>query len=159
MEKEVFQVPAAALGRINRWGHGEDANVTVNAAMLSNVLDVLKSSPASRLCHVTLQTGTQHYMGPVHDSSYSAHLKPHEPPFTEDSPRLPYPNFYYPLEDLLASYWPSLTFSVHRSSIIIGASSRSVYNTLLTLATCAWICRHEGLVFRFQGTMHMRAFF
>ncbi|OMO53567.1 hypothetical protein CCACVL1_28547 [Corchorus capsularis] len=131
----------------------EEANITVNSAMLGNVLNVLKSSPTSRLSHVTLQTGTKHYMGPIYDPSYPT-PKPHEPPFVEDSPRLPYPNFYYALEDLVASYAPSLTYSVHRSSIIIGASPRSVYNTLLTLATYASICRHEGLVFRFPGTKY-----
>lgn len=120
----------------------EEANVSLNAVMLANVLDVLKSAPASRLSHLTLQTGTQHYMGPVHDTSLADQLIPHDPPFHEDMPRLPYPNFYYALEDVVASYSPSLTYSVHRSSIIIGASSRSVYNMLLTLAVYATICRH-----------------
>ncbi|MBA0650323.1 hypothetical protein Goklo_017753, partial [Gossypium klotzschianum] len=81
-------------------------------------------------------------------------LEPHEPPFREDLPRLPYPNFYYALEDLLESYAPSLTYSVHRSSIIIGASSRSVYNALLTLAVYALICRYEGLPFRYPGSRY-----
>ncbi|XVF28237.1 hypothetical protein REPUB_Repub15cG0012200 [Reevesia pubescens] len=132
----------------------EEANVTVNATMLANVLNVLKSCPASRLSHVTLQTGTKHYMGPIFDPFHSAHLKPHEPPFLEDLPRLPYPNFYYALEDLVASYAPSLTCFVHRSSIIIGVSSRSVYNSLLTLAAYALICRYEGLPFRYPGTRY-----
>lgn len=69
----------------------EEANVSVNAVMLANVLDVLKSAPSSRLVHVTLQTGTQHYMGPVHDPAHSAQLIPHDTPFREDSPRLPLP--------------------------------------------------------------------
>ncbi|XP_022761259.1 3-oxo-Delta(4,5)-steroid 5-beta-reductase-like [Durio zibethinus] len=132
----------------------EEANVTVNATMLANVLNVLKSGPSSRLSHITLQTGTQHYMGPIHNPRNKAHLKPHEPPFLEDMPRLPYPNFYYALEDLVASYAPSLTYSVHRSSIIIGASSRSVYNALLTLAAYASICRYEGLPFRYPGNQY-----
>ncbi|XWS38965.1 hypothetical protein CRYUN_Cryun18bG0009000 [Craigia yunnanensis] len=132
----------------------EEENVTVNATMLTNVLDVLKSGPASRLSHITLQTGTQHYMGPIHDPSYSAHLKPHESPFLEDSPRLPYPNFYYALEDLVASHTPSATYSVHRSSVIVGASSRSAYNSLLTLAVYASICRQEGLPFRYPGSRY-----
>ena len=132
----------------------EEANVKVNAAMLTNVLNVLKSGPASRLSHITLQTGTQHYMGPIHDPAHSAHLIPHETPFIEDLPRLPYPNFYYTLEDLVASHAPSLTYSVHRSSIITGASSRSVYNALLTMAVYAIICRHESMAFRFPGTRY-----
>ncbi|KAH7513443.1 hypothetical protein FEM48_Zijuj12G0200500 [Ziziphus jujuba var. spinosa] len=132
----------------------EEANVTVNAVMLSNVLNVLKSAPASRLTHITLQTGTQHYMGPIHDPTRSAHLIPHDPPFREDYPRLPYPNFYYALEDLVDSYAPSISYSVHRSSIIIGSSSRSVYNSLLSLAVYAAICKYEGLKFRFPGTRY-----
>ncbi|GKV31390.1 hypothetical protein SLEP1_g40082 [Rubroshorea leprosula] len=122
--------------------------------MLANVLDVLRSDPASRLTHVTLQTGTKHYMGPIFDPNHSCHLKSHDPPFHEDLPRLPYPNFYYALEDLVASYSPSFSYSVHRSSIIIGASSRSVYNALLTLAVYATVCRHEGLPFRYPGTRY-----
>ncbi|KAL4643088.1 hypothetical protein ACB092_02G068100 [Castanea dentata] len=117
----------------------EEANVKVNAAMLTNVFNVLKS-------------GTQHYMGPIHDLAHSVHLIPHGPPFIEDLPRLSYPNFYYALEDVVASHAPSLTYSVHCSSIIIGASSRSMYNALLTMAVYATICRHESMAFRFPGT-------
>ncbi|KAF8387797.1 hypothetical protein HHK36_026454 [Tetracentron sinense] len=132
----------------------EEANVTVNSAMLSNVLNVLKMAPASRLSHITLQTGTKHYLGPIFDSALASQLVPRDPPFSEDSPRLPFPNFYYALEDLLKSYSPSLTYSVHRSSIIIGASSRSIYNTLLTLAVYASICKYEGLPFKYPGTRY-----
>ncbi|CAJ1940894.1 unnamed protein product [Sphenostylis stenocarpa] len=113
----------------------EEVNTRVNKTMLLNVLTVLKSSASSKLIHVTLQTGTKHYMGPIFDPAHSSQLISHDPPFHENMARLPYPNFYYPLEDLVQSYAPSLTYSVHRSSIIIGASSRSVHNTLLTLAT------------------------
>ncbi|CAK9172858.1 unnamed protein product [Ilex paraguariensis] len=133
----------------------EEANVTINTAMLQNVLSVLlQSSPPSPLRHVTLQTGTQYYMGPIHDPILGFKLNPHESPFREDSPRLPHPNFYYPLEDLVASYSPAVTFSIHRSSIIIGASSRSFYNTLLTLCVYATICKYEGLAFRYPGTKY-----
>ncbi|KAK9289076.1 hypothetical protein L1049_017547 [Liquidambar formosana] len=132
----------------------EEANVSINEIMLANVLNVLKSAPSSPLSHITLQTGTQHYMGPVHDQVLSGQLVPHDPPFREELPRLPYPNFYYALEDLIASYSPSLTYSIHRASIIIGASSRSVYNALLTLAAYATICRSEGTPFRYPGTRY-----
>ncbi|TKY54208.1 3-oxo-Delta(4,5)-steroid 5-beta-reductase [Spatholobus suberectus] len=131
----------------------EEANTIVNKTMLLNVLTALKSSSSS-LIHVTVQTGTKHYIGPIFDPARSTQLICHEPPFHENMPRLPYPNFYYALEDLLQSYAPSLTYSVHRSSIIIGASSRSVHNTLLTLATYAAICRHVGLAFRYPGTKY-----
>ncbi|KAK7387967.1 hypothetical protein VNO78_22766 [Psophocarpus tetragonolobus] len=130
----------------------EQVNATVNKTMLLNVLTALKSS-TFRLTHVTLQTGTKHYMGPIFDPVLSGGLISHDPPFHENMPRLPYPNFYYSLEDLLQSSL-SYSYSVHRSSIIIGASPRSVQNALLTLATYAAICRHLGLPFRYPGTRY-----
>ncbi|KAK7842169.1 iridoid synthase cyc2 [Quercus suber] len=111
----------------------EESNIVANSTMLENVIKALKSATSSRLCHITLQTGTKHYMGPIFDPVLGTQLVHHEPPFHEDMPRLPYPNFYYALEDLLASYSPSFSYSVHRSSRIVGASSRSFYNALLTL--------------------------
>ncbi|KAL1372422.1 hypothetical protein HN51_002579 [Arachis hypogaea] len=132
----------------------EEANVAVNTTMLHNVLTTLKSSPSSRLSHVTLQTGTKHYMGPIQDPTRSNQLVGHEPPFHEDMPRLPYPNFYYALEDLLASHAPSLTYSVHRSSIIIGASSRSGHNALVMVGAYAAVCRHLGVPFRYPGNRY-----
>ncbi|KAL1372423.1 hypothetical protein HN51_002580 [Arachis hypogaea] len=132
----------------------EEANIATNKAMLHNVLTTLKSSPSSRLTHVTLQTGTKHYMGPIFDPARSTQLLSHDPPFHEDMPRLPYPNFYYAQEDLLASHAPSLTYSVHRSSIIIGASSRSAINTLVMLGAYAAVCRHLRLPFRYPGTRY-----
>ncbi|KAL3567456.1 hypothetical protein D5086_030107 [Populus alba] len=101
--------------------HGnEEVNISVNSTMLANVLNALKSTAPSRLRHVTLLTGTKHYMGPIFDPSLRGELVHQEPPFKEDLGRLPYPNFYHALEDLVASYLPSITHSVHRSSIIIG---------------------------------------
>jgi len=132
----------------------EEDNVRINKTMLLNVLTALKSCTHSKLAHVTVQTGTQHYMGPIHDPVLSTKLISHDPPFHESMARLPYPNFYYALEDLVESYAPSFTYSVHRSSIIVGASSRSIYNSLLTLATYAVICRHVGLAFRYPGTKY-----
>ncbi|KAI4303154.1 hypothetical protein MLD38_038818 [Melastoma candidum] len=132
----------------------EEDNMRVNTAMLRNVLDVLRSAPSSKLTHVTLQTGTKHYMGPIFDPAHPGVPVPPETPFLEDTPRLPYPNFYYALEDVVASYTPSVTYSVHRSSIIVGSSSRSYYNTLLTLAVYASICKYEGRPFRYFGSKY-----
>ncbi|KAF3972405.1 hypothetical protein CMV_004077 [Castanea mollissima] len=132
----------------------EESNVAANSTMLENVIKALKSATPSRLCHITLQTGTKHYMGPIFDPVLGTQLVHHEPPFHEGMPRLPYPNFYYALEDLLASYSPSLTYSVHRSSIIVGASTRSFYNALLTLCVYATICKYQGLPFRYPGTKY-----
>ncbi|KAK1592136.1 hypothetical protein Q3G72_020103 [Acer saccharum] len=129
-----------------------DHYITFDAAEHTDTF--LKSASASRLSYITLQTSTKQYMGPVFDLNHSSQLVPHDPPFHEDLPRLPYPNFYYALEDLVASHVPSLSYSVHRSSIIIGTSPRSVYNTLLTLAVYATICRHEVPLFRYPGSQY-----
>ncbi|KAJ0092478.1 hypothetical protein Patl1_26353 [Pistacia atlantica] len=63
----------------------EELNVAKNSAMLRNVLDALTKASPSRLRHVTLQTGTKHYMGPIFDPSLAGKLVHHEPPFVEDS--------------------------------------------------------------------------
>ncbi|KAF7844051.1 3-oxo-Delta(4,5)-steroid 5-beta-reductase-like [Senna tora] len=94
-------------------------------------------------------------MGPIFDPILLKQLAPHEPPFHESMPCLPYPNFYYALENFVASYAPSVTYSVHRSSIIVGASTRSEINMLLMLAAYAAVCRHEGLPWRYPGNMYM----
>ncbi|KAG9459605.1 hypothetical protein H6P81_004113 [Aristolochia fimbriata] len=136
----------------------EEVNIKTNSAMLLNVLDALTggaASDSSRLRHVTVLTGTKHYMGPLGDPTYAGKLGSIESPFREETPRRPFPNFYYALEDVAASYSPrSITWSVHRSSIILGASSRSLNNMLLTLAVYAEICRYEGTPFRFPGTRY-----
>ena len=131
----------------------EEVNIFKNSTMLKNVLSVLVSSNSGRSClrHVALLTGTKHYMGPIFDPSLAGQLMPYEVPFKEDSPRLPFPNFYYELEDVAASYSPAITYSVHRSSVIIGTSPRSLYNSLLTLAVYATICKYQGLPFRYFG--------
>lgn len=135
----------------------EEENIRLNSAMLDNVLRSLTSSNSSSLKHVTIQTGTKQYMGPIFDPSLATDkMVPHEPPFKEDYPRLPFPNFYYALEDLVASYAEtnSFSFSIHRSSIIIGASSISVFNSLLTLCVYAVICKEEGVPFRYPGNRY-----
>ncbi|XP_076913418.1 (S)-8-oxocitronellyl enol synthase CYC2-like [Bidens hawaiensis] len=132
----------------------EEVNVSLNSSMLSNVLGALTSSPNSKLTHVTLQTGTKQYMGPIFDPTLSAQLAPRDAPFIEDYPRLPFPNFYYALEDILDSYSKSFTYSVHRASIIVGASTTSIYNSLLTLSIYALICKHENYPFRYFGNKY-----
>ena len=93
-------------------------------------------------------------MGLIHDPVHSTQLVSHDPHFSEDSARRPYPNFYYALEDLVESHPPKVMYSIHRPSIILGASLRSVCNTLLTVAAYAAICRHEGLRFLFPSTRY-----
>ncbi|KAD7479591.1 hypothetical protein E3N88_02727 [Mikania micrantha] len=106
---EALKKPAA-LG-VNE---SEEVNISLNSTMLSNVLEALTSSPSSKLSHVTLQTGTKQYMGPIFDPILSTQLVPRDSTFVEDYPKLPFPNFYYALEDILASYSKTITHSVHR---------------------------------------------
>ncbi|KAL8193571.1 hypothetical protein R6Q57_026706 [Mikania cordata] len=132
----------------------EEVNISLNSTMLSNVLEALTSSPSSKLSHVTLQTGTKQYMGPIFDPILSTQLVPRDSPFVEDYPRLPFPNFYYALEDILGSYSKTITHSVHRSSLIVGASTRSYFNVLLTLSVYALVCKHENYPFRYIGNKY-----
>ncbi|CAN1124124.1 3-oxo-Delta(4,5)-steroid 5-beta-reductase [Linum perenne] len=136
-------------------GHeSEEVNISTNSAMISNVVHAL-SREDSGLKHFALQTGTKHYMGPVFDPNHSSKLVVHGPPWQEDMPRLPYPNFYYAQEDVLASSLPKgVTHSIHRSSIIMGATPRSHYNSMLTLAIYATICKYKSLPFRYPGNRY-----
>eukprot|EP00897_Mesotaenium_endlicherianum_P007713 jgi/Mesen1/6970/ME000361S06120 len=73
----------------------EEESCQVNGAMLRNVLTAL--CPVAQVKHVTLTTGTKHYLGPF--ETYGKVEM--ETPYREDLPRLPGANFYYALEDAL----------------------------------------------------------
>ncbi|CAN1124127.1 (S)-8-oxocitronellyl enol synthase [Linum perenne] len=127
----------------------EEVNISTNSAMISNVVHAL-SGESSRLKHFALQTGTKHYMGPIFDPNHGSKLVVHDSPFREDVPRLPYPNYYYAQEDLLASSLPKdVTYSIHRPSGISGVSPRSLFNMLLSLSVYATICKYKSLPFRY----------
>ncbi|CAN8307736.1 unnamed protein product [Cochlearia groenlandica] len=66
--------------------------------MLRNVLRAIVPH-APDLSHVCLQTGTNHYAGPL-DNNHGGYRR-REAPFTEDMPRLEIDNYYYTLEDVL----------------------------------------------------------
>ncbi|XP_009360365.2 3-oxo-Delta(4,5)-steroid 5-beta-reductase [Pyrus x bretschneideri] len=129
----------------------EAENCEVNGNMLRNVLEsVIPNAPNLR--HICLQTGGKHYLGPF--ESFGK-IQPHDPPFTEDLPRLDTPNFYYTQEDLLfaaVEKKEDLTWSVHRPDMIFGFSPYSLMNIVGTLCVYAAICKHEGLPLRFPGS-------
>ncbi|KAK6121196.1 hypothetical protein DH2020_045058 [Rehmannia glutinosa] len=75
----------------------EAENCEANGKMLKNVLDVIIPN-CPNLRHICLQTGRKHYVGPF--ESFGK-IKSHDPPYTEDMPRLDYTNFYYIQEDIL----------------------------------------------------------
>ncbi|PKA59884.1 3-oxo-Delta(4,5)-steroid 5-beta-reductase [Apostasia shenzhenica] len=128
----------------------EEENIAANTAMLRNVLEaVLPSAP--NLQHICLQTGRKHYIGPFDSLSKVGH----DPPFHEDLPRLPCPNFYYAQEDLLfeslRSREGAVSWSVHRPGNIFGFASSSLMNIVGTLCVYAAICKGEGEPLRWPG--------
>ncbi|KAG0478218.1 hypothetical protein HPP92_012937 [Vanilla planifolia] len=129
----------------------ESENITANGAMLRNVLAAILPS-APNFQHFCLQTGRKHYIGGF--DSYGK-LTFHEPPFHEDLPRLPSPNFYYAQEDaLLESLRPregAVSWSVHRPTHIFGFSPSSRMNLVGTLCVYATLCKREREPLRWPG--------
>ncbi|CAL5202510.1 unnamed protein product [Lathyrus oleraceus] len=120
-----------------------------NKAMMSNALDCLLSN-AKNLKHVSLQTGTKHYVSL--QTPFDEQKKLYY--YNEESPRMSRShNFYYALEDLLMEklngkvYW-----SVHRPGLLFGNSIRSFYNFMGSLCVYGSICKKLNLPFVFGGT-------
>ncbi|KAK9735979.1 hypothetical protein RND81_04G242700 [Saponaria officinalis] len=132
----------------------EVENCEVNGRMFRNVLKAVVPN-AVNLKHICLQTGLKHYLGPFDHLGSDAYKVTLEPPFTEDMPRLPVPNFYYTLEDILeetVANKDGLTWSVHRPTNIFGFSPYSLMNIVGTLCVYAAVCKHEGLPLKFPGS-------
>ncbi|EMS51064.1 hypothetical protein TRIUR3_03279 [Triticum urartu] len=97
--------------------------------------------------------GRKHYIGP-----YEAigKIPVPDPPYTEDMPRLDYPNFYYDQEDVLFEEVSrrdgAVSWSVHRPSVVFGFSPRSAMNVVASLSVYAAICRKEGAMLRWPGS-------
>lgn len=128
----------------------EEEQCVVNGHMLRNVLDAVVPN-AENLKHVCLQTGLKHYIGPY---ILLGKIQSHETPFREEMSRLPYDNFYYTLEDILIKEGSkgTLTYSIHRASIIFGFSPYSRVNFIVTLCVYATICKHVGMKLMYPGT-------
>jgi hypothetical protein len=89
----------------------EEESCEANGGMLRNVVDGLLPN-AKQLQHIVLQTGEKHYVGPF---EYFGKVSISDLPFREDFPRLPCPNFYYTLEDIVfdtVKQKQGLTYSV-----------------------------------------------
>jgi nucleoside-diphosphate-sugar epimerase len=120
-----------------------------NKAMMSNALDSLLSN-AKNLKHVSLQTGTKHYVSLQAPFDEQKKLYYYNEEFPRMSSGL---NFYYALEDLLIEklngkvYW-----SVHRPGLLFGNSIRSFYNFMGSLCVYGSICKKLKIPFVFGGT-------
>ena len=127
----------------------EAENITVNSAMVRNLLDAL--SPAKSVRHVALVTGLKHYLGPF--EAYGKGTLP-ATPFREDQPRLDVENFYYAQEDevFAAARRDGFNWSVHRPHTIIGYAVGNAMNMGVTLAAYATICKETGRPFVFPGS-------
>uniref|UniRef100_A0A5B6ZSI0 Iridoid synthase n=1 Tax=Davidia involucrata TaxID=16924 RepID=A0A5B6ZSI0_DAVIN len=126
-------------------------NCEANGTMLRNVLGAVIAN-APNLRHVCLQTGNKHYIGPF---ELFGKVQPHDPPFTEDMPRLDYPNFQYTLEDILfgeAAKKEGLAWSIHRPAVIFGCSPYSMMNLIGSVCVYATICKHENTPLKFPGS-------
>lgn len=119
-----------------------------NKAMMSNALNVILPR-ARNLKHVSLQTGTKHYV-----SLSGVSNKKQACYYSEESPRVADGhNFYYALEDLLKERLQGrVGWSVHRPGLILGSSQRTVYNVMGCISVYAAICKHLKLPFMFGGT-------
>ncbi|WOH04791.1 hypothetical protein DCAR_0624203 [Daucus carota subsp. sativus] len=128
----------------------EAENCEINSKMFRNLLNCIIPN-APKLQHICLQTGNKHYFGSFDAFGIAAH----DPPYSEDLPRLDAPNLYYDLEDILfeeVAKNNGLTWSVHRPGVIFGFSPHGMMNIICNLCVYAAICKHEGAVLRFPGT-------
>ncbi|KAF7833768.1 3-oxo-Delta(4,5)-steroid 5-beta-reductase [Senna tora] len=126
-----------------------------NKTMMSNALNSILTI-AKNLKHVSLQTGTKHYVSlqpPFHhddDEEKRLHFYYHEefPRITSKTP-----SFYYALEDLLMEKLNGkVSWSVHRPGLLLGISNRSFYNFIGSLCVYGTFCKHLKVPFVFGGT-------
>jgi nucleoside-diphosphate-sugar epimerase len=127
----------------------EAANIRVNAAMVRNLLDGLRSGASTK--HVALVTGLKHYLGPF--EAYGKGSLP-QTPFREEQGRLDIENFYYAQEDevFAAAARDGFHWSVHRPHTVIGKAVGNAMNMGTTLAVYASLCRETGRPFYFPGS-------
>ncbi|XP_015689910.2 3-oxo-Delta(4,5)-steroid 5-beta-reductase-like [Oryza brachyantha] len=120
-----------------------------NCAMLRNVLSVVVPN-CPVLAHICIQTSRRHFVDPFEPlSSMPIKLRP----FSEDLPRLTYPDLEDTLLDGLNERKGSpVTWSVHRPATIFGFSPRSARNIVASLCVYAAICHEERVKLRWPGS-------
>jgi nucleoside-diphosphate-sugar epimerase len=128
-----------------RFDHPEEGKpepLDTNAAMLRNLVDVLKRAPALEHVHA------------VHGSKYYGHqLGPVPVPLREDSPRAPNQNFYFTQEDDLAASTRNASwhYSTSRPHAFCDPAIDRPRSAGLVFAVYAAIQRELGLRFDFPG--------
>ncbi|EOA13570.1 hypothetical protein CARUB_v10026635mg, partial [Capsella rubella] len=119
-----------------------------NKTMLTNALDAILPN-ATRLKHFSLQTGMKHYVSLVGEGSSNFCY------YSEECPRKSSGrNFYYVLEDLLKEKITgnSVVWSVQRPGLLMGSSTRTLYNFMGSLCAYGAMCKYLNLPFVFGGT-------
>ncbi|TVY16630.1 Short chain dehydrogenase gsfE [Lachnellula arida] len=114
-------------------------------SLLSNFLSALTIN-ATIPTRFLLQTGAKHY---------ALHLGPTKVPMTEDAPRIPHPNFYFPQEDALSAWClhhhHHTSWTVTRPGFIIGAVREASMNITHALAIYASVQKELGAALEFPA--------
>lgn len=126
-----------------------------NKTMLTNALDAILPN-AKRLKHFSLQTGMKHYVSLVGETLSRGEGSSLCYYYSEECPRKSTGrNFYYVLEDLLMekiSGNNGVVWSVQRPGLLMGSSTRTLYNFMGSLCVYGAICKYLNLPFVFGGT-------
>ncbi|ERN03263.1 3-oxo-Delta(4,5)-steroid 5-beta-reductase [Amborella trichopoda] len=125
----------------------------MNAKMMANTLDALLPN-APNLKHLTIQTGTRHYISHkiIMETGKSLEEKNHR--YDEESPRTTDGHcFYYALEDMVVPklLQTQVSWSIHRPGLLMGCSTSSLFNVVGCLCVYASLCKHLSMPFLFCG--------
>lgn len=124
-----------------------------NKMMLTNALDAILPN-AKRLKHFSLQTGMKHYVSLLEETLLRGEGSS-LCYYSEECPRKSSgKNFYYVLEDLLKEKITgnSVVWSVQRPGLLMGSSTRTLYNFMGSLCVYGAMCKYLNLPFVFGGT-------
>ncbi|TVY87743.1 Uncharacterized protein LAWI1_G007226 [Lachnellula willkommii] len=124
------------------WSNTDEMD-KMNVSLLSNFLSALTIN-ATIPTRFLLQTGAKHY---------ALHLGPTRVPMTEDAPRIPHPNFYFPQEDALSAWClhHHTSWTVTRPGFIIGAVREASMNITHALAVYANVQKELGRALEFPA--------
>jgi len=133
----LFELPELVSG----WR--DPRQMTVNEAMLRNLLDALEPV-AKGLRHITFLQGTK---------AYGGHVEPAPVPCKERWPRHNHENFYWLQEDLIRARQAKAawTFTILRPQVVLGYAVSSPMNVVCAIGAFAAVQRELGLPLTFPG--------